>query len=71
MDHYKGQALAMRALMHLEMVKMFGKAYSQANASDLGIPYITSSEAGYPGRDGLMDVYDQIVSRSGGCIQSG
>ena len=62
LDHYKGQALAMRALMHLEMVKMFGKAYSQATASDLGIPYITSSEATYPGRDGLMEVYDRIVS---------
>ncbi len=62
LDHYVGQAMAMRALMHLEMVKMFGKAYSQSTASDLGIPYVTSSEASYPGRDGLLDVYDLIVS---------
>jgi hypothetical protein len=60
-EHYKGQALAMRALMHFEMVKMFGKAYSQANASDLGIPYMTTSEAGYPSRDALLDVYDLVV----------
>lgn len=62
LDHYVGQALAMRALMHLEMVKMFGKAYSQGNASDLGIPYITSTEATYPSRDGLLDVYDRIAT---------
>lgn len=62
LDHYKGQALAMRAMMHLEMVKMFGKAYSQGTAPDLGIPYVTSSEASYPGRDGLLDVYDMIVT---------
>lgn len=62
LDHYKGQALAMRALMHLEMVKMFGKAYSLGSASDLGIPYVTTSEASYPGRDGLLDVYDKIVT---------
>lgn len=62
MDHYRGQALAMRALMHLEMVKMYGKTYSQGNVSDFGIPYITSTQAGYPGRDGLMDVYDKIVA---------
>lgn len=60
LEHYMGQALAMRALMHLEMVKMFGKTYTQATISDLGIPYITSSEASYPGRDGLIDVYDRI-----------
>ncbi len=62
LNHYKAQALAMRALMHFEMVKMFGKAYSQATSSDLGTPYITSSEATFPGRDGLMDVYDKIVT---------
>ena len=62
LDHYKGQALAMRALMHLELVKMFGKAYSQGGAGDLGIPYVTTSEASFPGRDGLLDVYDMIVT---------
>ena len=62
LDHYKGQALAMRALMHMEMVKMFGKAYSLGNASDLGIPYVTYTEASYPGRDGLLDVYDLIMT---------
>ena len=61
LDHYRGQALAMRALMHFEMVKMFGKAYSQSTPTDLGIPYITYSEASYPSRDGLRDVYDYIV----------
>jgi hypothetical protein len=61
LNHYKGQALVMRALMHLEMVKMFGKTYNQATAADLGIPYVTSSEAAYPSRDGLLDVYDLIV----------
>ena len=61
LDHYKAQALAMRALMHFELAKVFGKAYSQASASDMGVPYITSSEATYPSRDGLLDNYDRIV----------
>lgn len=62
LNNYKAQALAMRALMHLELVKMFGKAYSQATSSDLGVPYITSTDATYPGRDGLTEVYDKIVT---------
>ncbi len=61
LDHYKAQALAMRALMHFELVKVFSKAYSQGSASDLGIPYINSTEATYPSRDGLFDTYDKIV----------
>lgn len=60
LNHYKGQALAIRGWMHFELVKMFGKAYSQGGASDLGVPYVTSVDAGFPSRETLTDTYTMI-----------
>lgn len=39
-DHYRGQALAIRALAHFDLVKLYGQQH--VNGSDLGVPYITT-----------------------------
>src|SRR5699024_11776245 len=38
-DHWKGQAYAVRAFSHLNLLMAFGQQY--VDGSDLGIPYVT------------------------------
>ncbi len=39
--HYKGQAYAIRALAHFDLVKLYGQQHVDQNADALGVPYIT------------------------------
>ena len=39
----KGEALALRALLHFDMLRLYGPIYNEANASQLCIPYHKSS----------------------------
>ena len=39
----KGEALALRALLHFDMLRLFGPIYNEANASQKCIPYQMSS----------------------------
>lgn len=57
-----GEAYALRALFHFELVKVYGKAYSQASASDLGVPYMLKSEVGSPERETVISNYTNIVA---------
>lgn len=60
---FEGQALAIRAIVHFDMVRWFGTAYTQAGASDLGIPYVTHVPAytENPTRDLVTNNYDSIA----------
>ncbi|GGG89830.1 membrane protein [Polaribacter pacificus] len=40
-NHYKGQALAIRALAHFDLVKLYGQQHV-TGGSDLGVPYVTT-----------------------------
>lgn len=57
-----GEAYALRALFHFELVKVYGKAYSQASASDLGVPYMMESGVGSPVRETVVSNYNNIVA---------
>ncbi len=61
-NQYLGEAYALRALLHYELVKVFGKAYSQASASDLGVPYMLESNVGTPERETVISNYNNIVA---------
>jgi len=61
-NQYLGEAYALRALMHFELAKVFGKTYSQATASDLGVPYMKESAVGTPARETLISNYENIVA---------
>jgi len=47
-SRYKGELLALRAYLHFELLRAYASSY-QAGA--LGIPYMKTSEIGYPPRD--------------------
>lgn len=41
-DSYKGQALTARAMMHFDLVRLYGKAYDDDKKS-FGVPYVTTT----------------------------
>nr|WP_321452247.1 RagB/SusD family nutrient uptake outer membrane protein [uncultured Carboxylicivirga sp.] len=62
LSRIKGEALTARALFHYNLVRMYGKAYSQAGDADLGIPFVTENKIQNPGRNTVKEVYDFIVA---------
>ncbi len=62
-DNFKAEALAIRALAHFDLVKMYGRSYIGAAAGDLGMPYVTSTDASLkPARETLKATYDKILA---------
>lgn len=39
----KGEAIALRAFLHLDMLRLFGPIYTEANEANPAIPYVTKS----------------------------
>jgi hypothetical protein len=61
-NQYVGEALTIRALMHFELVKFFGKPYT-TDSSALGVPVITAyNPYNKPSRNKVIEVYTQIIS---------
>ena len=61
-DQYKGEALAIRALMYFDLVRWFATPYND-DPSALGVPIITSFNPDLkPGRNTVAEVYTQIQS---------
>lgn len=59
-DEYRGQALALRALMYFELVKHFSKPYT-VNPNALGVPLILTYDPFVkPQRNTVAEVYTQI-----------
>ncbi|GHT41738.1 membrane protein [Bacteroidia bacterium] len=57
----KGEALAIRGMVHLDLVRMFAQAYP-SNESGLGVPYMTKSVVyDKPSRDKISDVYSNAI----------
>ncbi len=61
-DNIKGEALAIRAIAHFDLVRVIGGKYVGAAATDLGVPYIKSTDISLlPARETLTGTYDLIV----------
>lgn len=61
-DELKGEAYAIRALMHFELVKNFAKPYS-VDQNALGVPIVTSfDQNALPARNTVKEVYTQIIN---------
>lgn len=61
-DELKGEAYAVRALMHFELVRNFAHPYTVA-PNDPGVPIVTTYEQNaLPARNTVKEVYTQIVS---------
>lgn len=58
----KGEALAIRALVHFDLVRFFAKQYTNGSpSSDLGVPIVLLSEIAEPTRNTVEEVYNQII----------
>ena len=61
-DQLKGEAYAVRALMHFELIRNFAKPYT-VDENALGVPIVTSFEQdARPARNTVNEVYSQIIS---------
>lgn len=61
-NELKGEAYAVRALMHFELVRNFAHPYTVA-PNDPGVPIVTAYEQNaLPARNTVKEVYTQIVS---------
>ncbi|HET6994758.1 MAG TPA: RagB/SusD family nutrient uptake outer membrane protein, partial [Chitinophagaceae bacterium] len=63
-DDIKGQALAIRALVHFKLVNVFAQNFKYtADASHQGVPYITTSNIGAGfSRQTVAQVYDAMIA---------
>lgn len=67
-NQYKGEAYAIRALMHFELVRNFATAYTINPTNPLGIPIVNqffganTSPNYQPARDSVAKVYRQIIA---------
>lgn len=61
-SQYRGEALALRALLYFDLVKQYAKPYTAATAAtDLGVPLIlTYDPTVKPTRNTVKEVYDQV-----------
>ncbi|MBS3771266.1 MAG: RagB/SusD family nutrient uptake outer membrane protein [Bacteroidales bacterium] len=75
-DHIFGQAYAIRALAHFDMLKLYGQQH--VDGSDLGVPYITTfaSDLGafgptdfFPERQTVSEVKDNIYADLNSAIE--
>ncbi len=60
-NRLKGQALAIRALAHFDLLRYFGQSYDR-NSTDLGVPVKTASNLDKPKRNTVKEVYDQVYA---------
>lgn len=61
-NQIKGEALAIRALAHFDLVRVFAKQYTNSNpATDLGVPVILESKIDEPARNTIEEVYAQVI----------
>lgn len=60
-NRLKGQALAIRALAHFDLLRYFGQSYDR-NSLELGVPIKTESNLDRPKRNSVKEVYDRIYA---------
>ena len=64
-DSRLGEAYAIRALTYWNLVKMFGRPYTDDNGASLGVPFNNEGTDGNivaPSRETVATVYNQVIS---------
>jgi hypothetical protein len=67
LDEIKGECLFLRALSHWDLVRMYSQPYASGR-DNLGVPVVLITENGYPARNTVGEVYDQVVTDLGNAI---
>ena len=62
-SNYKGQALTIRALIHFDLVRLYGKTYTD-DPNSFGVPIVTEmlDASAQPLRATVAEVYNQILT---------
>lgn len=60
-DHLLGQAIALRALIHFDLVRIYAKPYSWDEGASLGVPFMDKPEISTPARENVSFVYERII----------
>jgi hypothetical protein len=63
----KGECLFLRALSHWDLVRLYSQPYASGRDNP-GVPVIKVTENGYPSRNTVGEVYDQVVADLGDAI---
>ncbi|MDB5230872.1 MAG: hypothetical protein JWN76_1677 [Chitinophagaceae bacterium] len=62
-DNAMGEALAVRALVHFDMSRVYSKTYANASASDLTVPYVTVTDPSIkPSNETVKGLYDKVIA---------
>jgi tetratricopeptide (TPR) repeat protein len=63
LDQLKGENLFLRAMVHFDLVKFFGRPYPQNQGNNPGVPIRKSaSDEKYPARNTVKEVYDFVIA---------
>lgn len=60
----KGQALAVRALVHFDLVRVYGKPFTMDNGASFGVPVVLepTDPLSVPPRNSVSEVYNQVIT---------
>ena len=63
-DYYKGQALALRAMLLFDLTKFYGYPYKKDNGASLGVPIVTTvlDKEAKPKRNTVAECYTQVIT---------
>ena len=72
-DQYAAEAKVLRALAHFDLVRIYGKPYTEDQGASLGVPLVTEvlESGAKPARSTVKEVYDQVVKDLDEAIKSG
>lgn len=72
LNQYKAEALTLRALAHFDLVRIYGKPYTEDQGTSLGVPLVTTSleSSAKPARSTVKEVYDQVLKDLNEAISS-
>ncbi|HSI76673.1 MAG TPA: RagB/SusD family nutrient uptake outer membrane protein [Lunatimonas sp.] len=62
LDQLKGENLYLRAMVHFDLVRFFGRPYSQGDGNNPGVVIKADTEDGFPARSTVREVYDFMIS---------
>lgn len=69
----KAEALVVRALVHFDLVRLYGNPYTMDNGASLGVPIVTTPLPmdALPARSTVAEVYTQVLKDINDAITSG
>ena len=71
-DQYAAEAKVLRALAHFDLVRIYGKPYTEDQGASLGVPLVTEvlESNAKPARSTVAEVYTQVVKDLNEAISS-